>query len=317
MGTRIDSTVVAGIDIGKAFVDAAVGGGGEEARFARDRAGLLALVAWLRERGVARVGLEASGGYEKMVVAALSEHGFEVVEHQPMEVRLYARLTRRRAKNDRLDARLIAEATCALDARSKAFDPSLAGLAERMTIYEQTADMLAQLHTQAEHITLPDLRAGHDALVRTVMARKAEVLRDILARIKAHKDLAARYALLMSLPGVGPVSAACLLIRMPELGSLEKGKASGLLGVAPYDHDSGAFKGMRRITGGRQRPRRTLYMAALAARRVDPDMADFAHRLANRGKAPKIILVAIMRKLVEAANLVLKRNTPWICSKPA
>ena len=129
--------------------------------------------------------------------------------------------------------------------------------------------------------------------------------------VAVHPDLAARLALLRSLPGFGPVVAVAVLIRMPELGALEPGKAGALLGVAPFDSESGQHKGQRFIQGGRARPRRLVYIAALAAKRIDPGFRTFAERLRSNGKPPKLILVAIMRKLIEAANLILNQQRPW------
>jgi len=138
----------------------------------------------------------------------------------------------------------------------------------------------------------------------------------LIAAIKADEELAARFRLLSSLPGIGPINAASLVLRVPELGRLEHGQAASLIGVAPFDHDSGQYKGTRFISGGRSRPRRMLYLAALAAKRSDPTFKRFVQHLIDRGKAKKVAIVALMRKLIEAANLVLKRNTPWIKATP-
>ena len=121
-----------------------------------------------------------------------------------------------------------------------------------------------------------------------------------------------RFRLLLSLPGVGPVVAATLVVRMPELGSMRRGQAAALAGLAPFDRDSGQWKGQRFIQGGRDRPRRMLYLAALAARRCSPALKAFADQLIARGKPKKLVVVAVMRKLVEAANLVLSRGQPWV-----
>jgi transposase len=141
---------------------------------------------------------------------------------------------------------------------------------------------------------------------------KLRLARTVIDMIKAHEDLLARFRLLLSLPGVGPIVAAALVVRMPELGSMKRGQAAALLGVAPFDRDSGQFRGLRFIQGGRSRPRRLVYLAALAAKRCDPGLKAFAEHLALRGKPPKLILVAVMRKLIEAANLVLGRGQPWV-----
>jgi transposase len=292
-------------------LDVARHGSSQAVGFTNDAEGFERLGSWLAAEGVERVGLEATGGYERAVVSWLQANGYEVVIHQPLEVRLFARLKRRRAKNDRIDAILIAAATAQVDAVKAAADPLLVELAERMTAYEQAADQLAQLKTYLEHVTLADLKASLLAQIQHAKAWKHQLLTAVVARIKARPDLARRYALLMSLPGVGPVVAAGLVIRMPELGSMSPAQAACLLGVAPFDHDTGLFKGQRHIAGGRARPRRLVYIAALAASRHDPGFTAFANRLRDAGKKPKVILVAVMRKLIQAANLVLTRGTPW------
>lgn len=306
------NTKIAGIDVSKLKLDVAAYGLEDLGQVANDGAGFLALGVWLRARGVTRVGLEATGGYERAVVAWLHAEGFEVVVHQPLEVRLFARLKRRRAKNDRIDAQLIAAATAQVDAVKAANDPLLIELAERMTAYEQAADQLAQLKTYLEHVTLPDLKATYEAQILQTRTWKLSLLRDLLKRIKAHPDLARRYSLLLSLPGAGPVNAASMVIRMPELGSLARGQAAALIGVAPFDRDTGQYKGQRHIAGGRARPRRLLYLAALSAKRFDPGYRAFAQRLIAAGKPTKVAITAVMRKLIEAANIVLARGTPWV-----
>lgn len=311
MNEAQSTTRIAGIDVSKPRLDVAIHGVSATLQVANTPEGHAALIVWLGEHGVGRVGLEATGGYERGVAAALGTAGLEVVLHQPIEVRLFARLRRLRAKNDRLDARLIACATAQVDAVKAAADPRLAELAERLTAYEQAADLATLLKTQMEHIHLPDLLEDARAQLALMLARKARLAADLLRRIRLWPDLARRFDLVRSLPGAGPIVAMGLVIRMPELGAMSRGQAAALIGVAPFDRDSGAHKGQRFITGGRRRPRRLLYIAALAARRCDPGFRAFSDRLAAAGKQPKKILVAIMRKLIEAANLVLKRDTPW------
>lgn len=311
------TTKIAGIDVSKLKLDVAVHGQDAISQVTNTPAGFTELGPWLRSHRVTRVGLEATGGYERAVVAWLQAEGFEVVVHQPLEVRLFARLKRRKAKSDRIDAYLIAAATAQVDGVKAASDPLLVELAEPMTAYEQASDQLAQLKTFLEHVTLPDLEAGYAAQIRQVREWKRGLLRDLLKRIKARPDLARRYQLLLSLPGPGPVTAASLVIRMPELGKLEQGQAAALIGVAPFDRDSGQYKGQRHIWGGRARPRRMLYLAALAAKRCDPASRAFAERLVKAGKPPKVAITAVMRKLIEAANIVLKRGTPWVIQTAA
>jgi transposase len=312
MERRQSSTKVAGIDVGKRGLDVAVHGLEDELRVENGPAGFSELIAWLKAREVGRVGLEATGGYERGVRAALDEAGFEVVVHQPLEVRRFAQLKRWRAKNDRLDARLIAAATAQVEAVKAAQDPRLVELAERLTAYEQITDQVVELKTFLESLTLKDMIAVVRTQIRSLERAKARLSLDILRRIKAEADLLARLRLLTSLPGIGPIVAASLVIRMPELGAMKRGQAASLIGVAPFDRDSGQWKGLRFISGGRARPRRMLYLAALTAKRFDPGLKAFAEGLLARGKPKKLVTVAVMRKLIEAANLVLGRGQPWL-----
>jgi transposase len=306
------STKSAGIDVAKATLEVALADTDERLQIANSAAGFATLAAWLDGHKVRRVGLEASGGYERAVAEHLRGLGLEVVVHQPAEVRAFARFKRIKAKNDQIDAKLIALATAQVEGVRAANDPRLVELAEWMTAYEQAADRLAQMKTCLEHVTQAALKAGELAQIKQAQLWKAQLLRAIVKRIKACPDLARRYALLQSLPGCGPVVAASLLIRMPELGALQHGRAASLIGVAPFDRDTGQSNGKRHISGGRGRPRRMLYIAALAASRFDPGFRAFVQRLKAAGKETKVALTALMRKIIEAANLVLARGTPWV-----
>jgi transposase len=301
---------VGGIDVGKTWLDVAVHGSPELIRVRNDEAGCTQLIAWLKDRGVRRVGLEASGGYERRVRAALEADSFEVVVHQPLEVRLFARLKRRRAKNDRIDAQVIAAATAQVDTVRAAQDPRLRELAEHLTAYEHVRAHAAQLKTYLGQLTVEELKLQIRAQLAQLEKLKLTIARAIQRRIKAEPDLKARFDLLKSLPGIGPIVAMALVVRMPELGSMQRGQAAALAGVAPFDHDSGQFKGQRFIWGGRERARGFLYMAALSAQK-NVAFRPFAQRLQANGKPKKVVLVAVMRKLVEAANLVLGRGQPW------
>ena len=316
MEQRDISTKIAGVDVGKYWLDAAIDGQATPLRVGNDRAGRATLSGWLKSQGVGRVGLEASGPYDGRVRADLLSCGLEVVLHQPMEVKLFGRLRRQRAKNDRLDARLIAATTAGIERRPLRHDPRLADLAERLTVYEHVADSIARLKSLLESVGLDDLRQAVLDQIGQLGLFKSQLAGAAMAAIKAQPDLKHRLGLLMSLPGFGPIVATSMLIRMPELGDMQRGQPACLIGVAPHDRDSGTHAGTRFITGGRSRPRRMLYIAALAAKRCDPDLKAFANRLEAIGKPKKLILVAIMRKLIEAANTVLKRNAPWVTKQP-
>jgi transposase len=309
---RQSSTKIAGVDVGKHRLDVALHGLEDRFETTNTRTGVGELIDWLKAREVGRVGLEATGGYERELREGLAAAGFEVVVHQPLEVRLFARLKRRRAKNDRLDAALIAAATAQVEAVKAAQDPRLTELAERLTAYEQITDQVAELKTFLEQVRLKDLRRSLKVQIASLERLKARLLNEVVRGLKGHPDLLARFRLLLSIPGFGPVVAASVAIRMPELGQMRKGQAAALAGVAPFDRESGQWKGCRFIAGGRSRVRRMLYLAGLAAKRFDPGFRAFADALIARGKPPKVAIVAVMRKLIEAANLVLGRGQPWV-----
>jgi len=305
------STLNGGVDVGKYRLDGAIEGISSQIQTSNDPKGIAELTGWMVEHGVGRVGLEATGGYERKLRAALEAAGIEVVVHQPNEVKLYGRLVRQKAKTDKTDARLIASATAAIRRQPKASDPLLTELSERLTAYEHITDMLMRLKTFKEGLSLSDLGEMVDEQIAHLTGLKRALALELVKAIKADPKLKARYDLLVSLPGVGPIVAASLVIRMPELGSMQRGQAASLIGVAPHARDSGKHTGDRFTSGGRSRPRRMLYLAALVARRYDKNLNSFADKLRTAGKPPKLIIVAIMRKLIEAANLVLKRAQPW------
>ena len=312
MKRRQTNTVTAGLDISKHWLDAALSDGDDTHRFGNNMAGFPGLVSWLVGHGVKRVGMESTGGYERDVRDALEAAGFEVIVHQPAEVKAYGRYKRVRAKSDKIDARLIAQATKNWEGIVRRRDATLNDLTELLSIYEHLADLLAQARAFAEHLRSTAARARHQATIEELRARKKAALAEVQACIQATAHLQARSDLLQSLPGIGQVVAAVMVIRMPELGCLDHGQAAALLGVAPFDRDSGELKGRRFIQGGRSRPRTFAYLAALAAKRMDTSFKRFADRLLSAGKPPKLVITAVARKLIEAANLVLKRQTPWI-----
>jgi transposase len=314
MEQRKLSTKFGGIDVGKRWLDGAVHGLEDTIRVRNDAEGVGELIEWMKARGVVRVGLEASGAYERLGRRQFEAAGFEVVLHQALEVKLFARLKRLRAKNDRLDAALIAAATAQVDQVKAASDQRLQELADRLTAYEHVTDQLAELRCFMEHERPADVMADLRELGQRLARLKQKLARRVLAGIRAHADLAARLRLLRSLPGVGVIVGCSLVVRMPELGAMSRGQAAALLGVAPYDRDSGQFKGHRFIGGGRSRPRRHMYLAAMGAKRSDPTFRNLADRLLAKGKPKKVAIVAVMRKLIEAANLVLARQTPWLRS---
>ena len=194
------NTKVAGVDVGKGKLDVAVHGEDELLQTDNAPSDFDKLERWLKGHGVSRVGLEATGGYEKKVAAFLVAQGFEVIVHQPMEVRLYGRLTRQRAKNDKADAILIAAFTASLGKIKAPADPKLAPLAERFCVYEQVTDQIAKLKTFLEHVTLKDILRRLKAQIRSLETLKTALAREIDQAIKADPAMLERYRLLLSIP---------------------------------------------------------------------------------------------------------------------
>ena len=302
----------AGIDTSKAKLDIAVHGRTERWQVANGLPGWRALTAKLVKVGATRVGIEATGGYERGVVEYLRAAGLDVLVLQPTQVKAFGRVHLRRAKNDVLDAVLIAACAAALDPPKIAPDPRLAELAENLTFLEQIEEDIRRFKTRLEHIDEPRLRRMVLGDIARLKARRATQIRDIARLLRCHHDLAVRLDLVLSIPGIGERTALALLIRMPELGRVSREEAAALAGLAPFDNDSGQYKGQRRIAGGRARLRRSLFAAALpAAFRWNKALMALYARLTAAGKVHNAALVACARKLLIYANTVVQRGTPW------
>jgi transposase len=305
------SIKTAGIDTGKERLDVALDGGGE-LQVANGKAGHRQLAAWLRRQAVRRVGIEASGGYERGVVAHLRAEGFEVAVMQPRQVRAYAVFRLQRAKTDRIDAAMIAACAAAAGEMRAAPDPHVEALTGPLTLIEQIEEDIARWKTRRESTRGAAEQRFVEHEIDRLKARRLLALKRLALAARARADLAARLDLLLSVAGIGERTAITLLLRMPELGTLTREEAAALAGLAPFPDDSGNRHGQRRIAGGRSRVRRSLYAAALpAAFRWNLALVALYRRLIAKGKPHKLALVACARKLLIFANAVLQRGTPW------
>jgi len=310
-------TRAAGIDTAKAKLDMVVHGLAGHRQFENAPKGWRRLVAALAEAGIGpgagRVGIEATGGYEQGVVRHLRAAGLSVVVLQPVQVRAYAKLHLRRAKNDALDAALIAAVTALGAMPERETDARLAEIAPQLTFVEQAEEDIARLKTRLEQTRDARLRKLIDADVARLRKRRARELGRIAAALRAHPDLARRLELIGSVPGIGERTAIAIVVRMPEIGRVSREEAAALAGLAPFDDQSGDQSRPRRIAGGRGRLRRSLYAAALpAAFRWNPALIAFYKRLTDAGAAHKKALTACARKLIVYANTVVSRGTPWV-----
>jgi transposase len=302
----------AGIDTSKLKLDIAVHGRAEFWQVANALPGWRALAANLAKAGVTRVGIEATGGYERGVVEHLRAVGFTVLVLQPIQVKAYARMHLRRAKNDALDAALIAACAAAVEQPRIVPDPRLAELAGYLTFLEQIEEDIARFKTRLEHVDEPRLRRLVTNDIARLKARRAAQMLLIERQLRAHHDLARRLDLVLSIPGLAVRTVLAIIIRMPELGQVSREEVAALAGLAPFDDDSGKHKGERHIAGGRGRLRRLLYAAALpAAFRWNKALIVLYARLTASGKAHNVALIACARKLLIYANTVVQRGTPW------
>jgi len=301
----------AGIDVGKERLDCAIWPmAGAFLSTQRDTAGFAQLIAWLHQHNVARIGLEASGGYERDVIDALQQAGFEVALLNPRQVRRFAQAKGRLAKNDRADARVIAEFMAKMvDRPPTRRDRSLDPLIEHLTVRRRIQAWITDCVTAIEQLRDPGMRKLMQAKRQIFETARAKQDKAIAALIAAHPDWSQTTRRLQTVPGVGPVLAATLVALLPELGRLSRRAVAALVGVAPFDDDSGKRSGAREIEGGRETVRHVLYMAALVGRTHNPVLAVFAKRLA--GKKPKVILVACMRKLIVILNAMLRDGRDW------
>lgn len=306
------TTLTAGIDTAKDKLDVAIHTTPFRLVVDNRRSGWRRLATELTQAGASKVGIEATGGYERGIVAHLRSCGFEVLILQPLQVKAFARLHLRRAKNDALDAALIAACAAAVTPHGTEHDPRILPLADELTFVEQIEEDITRTKTRLEHITDTRIQRLVRADIQRLEKRRDAELRRIVQALQAHDDLTRRLRLVLSVPGIGERTALAIVLRMPEIGQISREQAAALAGLAPFDDDSGARKGERHIAGGRRRLRRSLYLAALpAAFRWNQALVSLYKRLIARGKPHRIALVACARKLIVYANAVVQRGQPW------
>ena len=303
-----------GIDVAQRRLDVAVHPTGATWTVRRTRGGLHRLRARLAALQPARVVLEASGGYERAVVAALAR--LPVVVVNPRQTCDFARALGILAKTDRLDARGLARFAATVQPPLR---PQPSKAERRLQTLGRRRHQLVKARVteqQQRHHLEPAELAGSDAFLAVVTRLIQQADRDLAAVVQADPTLRPRAAWLQSIPGIGPVTAATLLAERPELGRCSRQQVAALVGVAPFNRDSGAWRGRRSIWGGRARVRAALYMATLTAVRHNPRLRASYQRLLAAGKPPKVALTACMRKLLVICNALCKDQTSWDSTMP-
>ena len=304
-------SVVVGIDVSKAHLDVAVRPSGEPVRVPYDATGITTVIARLSPMRPTRIVVEATGGLERPLVRALVDAALPVIVVNPRQIRDFAKATGQLAKTDTLDAQVLARFAEVIQPTLRALpDPQTQELAALLARRRQILAMQGAEHHRLDRA--PDrVRKRIEAHLRWLRAELARLDEELDDRIQQSPVWRAREELLQSVPGVGPVMSRTVVAELPELGTLNRKQIAALVGVAPFNRDSGRWRGRRCIWGGRAPVRTALYMAALVATRWNPVIRQFYQRLRAAGKAPKVALVAAMRKLLTMLNAMVHAGTPW------
>jgi transposase len=305
--------VVVGIDVAKDKVDACIRALALRQTFPNTAQGHRKLVGWLRKYKVNKAVMEASGGYERVWAKVLREAGIEVRIVDPKRVRSFALSAGRLAKNDAIDAEMIAWFAATFgEAPTQAHDAAHEELQTLVKARLGLIDFRMRLVSQSEHAAPGLVQKAHAHLMKSLASEIAKLEAAISAKIKSTPDFAERAEIIESVPGLAETSSANLIAGMPELGQVSDGIAAALIGVAPYDDDSGKRRGERHIKGGRRWVRNAIYMPCIgAATRNNPVLKAYYRRLLAKGKEPKVALVACMRKLIIILNTLIARRQKW------
>jgi transposase len=311
--------LIIGVDVGKAMLDAHVDGLKITEAFANTPAGVLALAArmdeWQRQgHEIKRILCEATGGYERTLVDGLQKVERRVDVVHATHVRDFARACGQWAKTDRIDAGVIARYGHIMQPRGTQLETTPEQLQMRRLLSRRQSLIDARIaETNRLDKTLPEVERAsidrHIKWLKTEIKLLETAVNDVVA---AHPFLVEKVILLASIPGIGRLTAMTLLAELPELQKWDLPQLTSLVGLAPYNRDSGRFKGKRHIQGGRAVPRRALYMAALASTRHNPQIKAYYRHLRDAGKPAKLALIACAHKLLAFLHAVAKRNSPWI-----
>ena len=306
------SPVFVGIDVAKDQLDLARSDTGGIQSWPNDPAGIRCLVATLQPAPVATIVVEATGGLERPLLDALLDAGLPVALVNPGHVRHFAKGLGILAKTDAVDARVLVEfarkAAPRLAVKRSQIQAELEAL---VTCRRQLLQVRTEQSNRSQTTTSTPARKAIHAVLTTLDQQIARLETQIAKLIESDDDMSHHDQLLQTVPGVGPVLSTTLLAELGELGDTDRREIGALVGVAPFNRDSGRFQGKRSIRGGRASVRSVLYMATITAIRCNPVIKSFAARLKKAGKLPKVIIVACMRKLLSILNAMIRENLTW------
>jgi transposase len=304
--------IFVGIDVAKDRLDIHVRPSGESFTVARDGEGLAALVDRLKQIAPALVVLEATGGFEITVAAAVGSAGLPLAVVNPRQIRDFARATGKLAKTDSLDAAAIAHFAQAVHPEPRPLpDAQAQELGELVARRRQVIEMITSESNRGRQLQSKRLKKRIERHLDALQKELTEIENDLDESIRGTPIWRESENLLKSVPGVGNATARTLLADLPELGTLGRKQIAALVGVAPFNRDSGTWRGQRTVWGGRAGVRAALYMAALVASRRNPVIAAFYRHLRSAGKPAKVALTACMRKLLVILNAILRDKRPW------
>jgi transposase len=305
------SGVFVGIDVSKNRLDAHALPAAEAFSVGRDGVGIEALIRRLEVLAPALVAVEATGGFERLVVASLGAAGLPVVVVNPVQIRAFAQALGKRAKTDPIDAAVIARFALATKPAIRPLaDAETRALADLIVRRRQIIHMIGA-ESQRQRRASGRMRRSIERLLGALRAELAEIDSEIDEAVRSSPSWRRAEDLLASVPGVGPATARTLIAELPELGSLDRRQAAALAGLAPFTRQSGQWRGKACIGGGRRTVRTALFIAALVAAHHNPTLKAFYDRLVAAGKPKKLALTAVARKLLAILNAIIRDQKPW------
>ena len=302
-----------GIDISKARLDAYAAPEGRAARFSNDAAGFRKLIAWIGPEAV-RVAYEPTGPFHRDFEDVLLKAGLPLYAINPYQVRCFARSQGRRAKTDAVDARTLATMAGAIDdlRPTLAKSPTQRDLTELQMVRDSLVADWTAIGNRGKHLRHARAKSFNKLRLAQIKRQLKGVDAEIQKLLRSDGTLDRKSEILTSIPGISTLTAAGLIVHMPELGTMTGPQAASLAGLAPVTRESGIWQGRSFIQGGRGKVRRLLYMPALSAIRCNPDLKRKYQALLDAGKPPKVALTAVMRKLVILANALVQQDRLWI-----
>ena len=304
--------LIIGVDVSKAHLDIAFGENSQVCRTENNELNILALVEEFKGLQPTLIVAEATGGLERILVMHLAAGNLPIVAVNPRHVRNFAKAVGLLAKTDAIDARVLARFGAAIKPDVRPIkDEHRQQLADQLSRRQQITKMLTQEKNRLQQALSKDIIRDIKAHIIYLQKRLARVDSQIKKTLDNTPVFKSTVALLITVPGVGIGTASTLIACCPELGSVSNKKIAALVGVAPFNRDSGSYRGPRRVWGGRASVRSQLYMATLSAIRWNPTIREFHQKLIDAGKKPKVAITACMRKMIVSLNAMVKNNTVW------